>query len=49
MKKQYCMNCKHCDLDCIFDTEEGEEYPFFICEKGNDVSLDFECKDYEEN
>ncbi len=43
-----CENCKYSDIDYIFDEESGEEYPFYTCEKGNDVSLDFECKDFEE-
>ena len=43
-----CENCKHSDLDYIFDDEIGEEYPIYTCQKGNDVSLDFECKDFKE-
>lgn len=48
MKEQDCINCKYSDLDCIFDYKTGEEYPLYSCQKGNDFSLDFECKDYEE-
>ena len=42
-----CSICKYCDIDYIFDEEEGEEYPFYGCQKGNDISLDYECKDFE--
>lgn len=42
-----CSICKYCDEDLIFDEETGEEYPFYICQKGNDTSLDYECKDFE--
>ena len=42
-----CENCKHSDLDYIFDTETGEEYPLYTCQKGNSVDLDFECADFE--
>lgn len=41
-----CSICKYCDEDFIFDEETGEEYPFYECQKGNDISLDFECKDF---
>jgi hypothetical protein len=43
-----CEKCKHSDLDYIWDDEIGEEYPLYTCQKGNDVSLDFECEDFEE-
>lgn len=43
-----CEKCKYSDLDYIFDDEIGEEYPLYTCQKGNDVSLDFECEDFEE-
>lgn len=43
-----CEKCKYSDLDYIFDDEIGEEYPLYICQKGNDVILDFECEDFEE-
>ena len=42
-----CSICKYCDEDLIFDEETGEEYPFYGCQKGNDTSLDYECKDFE--
>lgn len=42
-----CSTCKYCDEDFIFDKETGEEYPFYECQKGNDTSLDYECKDFE--
>lgn len=42
-----CSICKYCDEDLIFDEKTGEEYPFYICQKGNDTSLDYECKDFE--
>lgn len=42
-----CSICKYCDEDFIFDEETGEEYPFYGCQKGNDTSLDYECKDFE--
>ena len=42
-----CSICKYCDIDYIFDEEEWEEYPFYGCQKGNDTSLDYECKDFE--
>lgn len=41
-----CSICKYCDEDFIFDEETGEEYPFYGCQKGNDISLDYECKDF---
>lgn len=31
-----CDDCKFCDQDYIFDEDEGEEYPLFTCEKGQD-------------
>lgn len=43
-----CSKCKFCEEDYIFDEEDGEEYQFYICSKGNDTSLDFECKDFKE-
>lgn len=43
-----CENCKYGDIDYIFDEESGEEWPIYTCEKGNDVSFDFECEDFEE-
>lgn len=43
-----CEKCKYSELDYIFDNETGDEYQLFTCEKGNDVSLDFECEDFEE-
>lgn len=43
-----CEKCKYSDLDYIFDDEIGEEYPINTCQKGNDVSLDFECEDFKE-
>ena len=43
-----CEKCKFSDLDYIFDDEIGEEYPLYTCRKGNDISLDFECVDFEE-
>lgn len=42
-----CSICKYCDEDFIFEEETGEEYPFYECQKGNDTSLDYECKDFE--
>lgn len=42
-----CLTCKYFDEDFIFDEETGEEYPFYECQKGNDTSLDYECKDFE--
>lgn len=41
-----CSICKYCDEDFIFDEETGEEYPVYSCQKGNDTSLDYECKDF---
>lgn len=43
-----CENCKFSDMDYIWDEETGEEYPLITCQKGNDVSCDFECKDFKE-
>ena len=43
-----CEKCKFSDLDYVFDDEIGEEYPLYTCRKGNDISLDFECVDFEE-
>lgn len=42
-----CLTCKYCDEDFVFDEETEEEYPFYECQKGNDTSLDYECKDFE--
>lgn len=39
-----CSKCKFSEEDYIFDEEIGEEYPFYICSKGNDTSLDYELK-----
>lgn len=39
-----CSICKYCDEDFAFDEETGEEYPVYSCQKGNDTSLDCECK-----
>lgn len=40
-----CDDCKFCDQDYIFDEDEGEEYPLFTCEKGQDeyISSDEDC------
>lgn len=40
-----CDNCKFCNQDYIFDEDEGEEYPLFTCEKGQDeyISSDEDC------
>ena len=43
---QDCEYCEYSDKDYIFDDELGEEYPLYICKKGNDTSFDFECKDF---
>ena len=48
MRMKCCEKCKYSDLDYIFDDEIGEEYPLYTCQKGNDVSLDFECEDFKE-
>lgn len=42
-----CSICKYRDEDLIFNEETGEEYPFYKCQKGNDTSLDYECKNFE--
>lgn len=47
-KMKDCSICKFCNKDYIFDEETGEEFPLYSCEKENDTSLDFECKDFEE-
>ena len=41
-----CEKCEYADLDYIYDEMEHEEYPLYTCQKGNDVSLDFECEDF---
>ena len=41
-----CSKCKYCIEDYVFDEDTGDEYPFYICQKGNDTSLDYECKDF---
>lgn len=41
-----CSICKYSDEDFAFDAETGEEYPVYDCQKGNDTSLDCECKDF---
>ncbi len=43
-----CENCKYSDIDYVFCEESGEEHPIYNCEKGSDISLDFECEDFEE-
>lgn len=43
-----CSKCKFSEEDYIFDKEIGDEYPFYICSKGNDTDLDYECKDFKE-
>lgn len=43
-----CDNCQFCEFDYIFDEKTGDEYQIVICEKGNDVSLDYECEDFKE-
>ena len=43
-----CLKCKFSEEDYIFDEEIGEEYPIYTCSKGNDTSLDYECKDFKE-
>lgn len=43
-----CSKCKFSEEDYIFDEETGEEYPIYTCSKGNDTSLDYKCKDFEE-
>lgn len=43
-----CSICKYCDEDFIFDEEIGEEYSVYSCQKGNDTSLDCECKDFKQ-
>ena len=42
-----CSICKYCDIDYDFDEEECDEYPIYICQKRNDTSLDYKCKDFE--
>lgn len=43
-----CSKCKFSEEDYIFDKEIGDEYPIYTCTKGNDTSLDYECKDFKE-
>lgn len=31
----------------ILTKRQGKEYPIYNCQKRNDTSLDFECKDFE--
>lgn len=45
---KYCSTCKYCDEDFIFDEKTGEEHPCYECQKGNDTSLDYQCKDFEQ-
>lgn len=42
-----CSKCKYGDVDYLTD-EDGEEYPFYTCEKGKDTDLDFECEEFKE-
>ncbi len=44
MNKRDCSNCKHCDVDYVFDMELEDEYPVYTCDKGNDTSLDSKCR-----
>lgn len=46
-KEKDCSACEHCEIDYDWDDETGDEYPIYICQKGNDTSLDYECKDFE--
>lgn len=41
-----CSHCKFCDEDYVYDDEIEDEYSVLYCEKGNDTSLDDECKDF---
>ena len=43
-----CSKCKFSEEDYIFDEEIGDEYLVYTCSKGNDTSLDYECKDFKE-
>lgn len=42
-----CSRCKFCDMYYIFDTEVGDEFPFYHCDKDHDTEADEECKDFE--
>lgn len=44
-----CEKCQFHDYDYIWDEKAGEEYPIYICEKGNDTDCDFEYKDFKEH
>lgn len=41
-----CYDCKFCDMDYIFDEEEGDEYEIWTCNKGHDTDSEEECVDY---
>lgn len=41
-----CYDCKFCDMDYIFDEEEGDEYEIQTCDKGHDTDSNEECADY---
>lgn len=43
-----CSICKYCEIYYDWDDETGDEYPIYICQKGNDTSLDYECADFKE-
>lgn len=43
-----CSKCKFSEEDYIFDEETGEEYSVYTCTKGNDISLNYKCKDFKE-
>lgn len=43
-----CSTCKYCDEDFYYNDETGEEYSVYNCQKGNDTSLDYKCKDFEQ-
>lgn len=46
-KAKDCSICEYCEIYYDWDDEIGDEYPVYICQKGNDTSLDYECSDFQ--
>lgn len=43
-----CSICKFCDLDYIIDPDNGDEFPFYHCDKGHNTETEEECIDFSE-
>ena len=47
-KEKDCSICEYCKIYYDWDDEIGDEYPIYYCQKENDMSLGYECNDFEE-